>query len=128
MIKINYIVVGIGINVNVNRDEFPDEVRDIAASLSEMNGKPVSRIAFLAALLEEFDKLYINVNENGFGEVFKQWRKYNITLGKKICVIPAGTNESFNAVAEDIDDEGALIIRTEDGLEKVYAGDVSIRS
>ena len=128
MSKINYIVVGIGINVNVNRNEFPADLQDIATSLSEMNGQPVQRLAFFAALLEEFDKIYADVNRNGFDNVLNQWRKYNITTGKNIRVIPAGSSEEFNAVAEDIDSDGALIIRTEHGLDKVYAGDVSIRS
>ncbi|MBR1859169.1 MAG: bifunctional biotin--[Selenomonadaceae bacterium] len=56
-----------------------------------------------------------------------QWRKYNITLGKHIRVIPAGSNDEFAAIAEDIDADGALIVKTSTGLEKVYAGDVSIR-
>ena len=127
MSRINYIVIGIGINVNINRDEFPEDIRDIAASLSEMKGDSVSRIDFLKALLEEFDKLYIEANQNGFEEILNQWRKYNITLGKKIRVIPAGSDEEFPAIAEDIDSDGALIVKTKKGTEKVYAGDVSIR-
>ena len=127
MSRINYIVIGIGINVNINREEFPEDIRDIAASLAEVKGESVSRIDFLKALLEEFDKLYIEATQNGFDEILNQWRKYNITLGKKIRVIPAGSDEEFSAIAEDIDSEGALIVKTDRGLEKVYAGDVSIR-
>ena len=126
--KINYIIVGIGINVNINRDEFPEELRDIAASLSELKGDKISRIEFFKAMLEEFDKLYIESNEKGFKNILNQWRNHNITLGKNIRVIPAGSDDEFNAIAEDIDDEGALIVKTENGLEKVYAGDVSIRN
>lgn len=127
MSRINYIVIGIGINVNIDREEFPDDLQDIAASLSEMKGETVPRIDFLKALLEEFDKIYIEAVHNGFDEILNQWRKYNITLGKKIRVLPAGGDEEFAAVAEDIDSEGALIVKTEKGREKVYAGDVSIR-
>ena len=125
--KVNYIVIGIGINVNINREEFPVELQDIAASLSEMKGEKLSRIDFLKAFLEEFDKLYLEANENNFDEILVQWRKYNITLGKNIRVIPAGSEKEFSAVAEDIDSEGALIVKTEKGIEKIYAGDVSIR-
>ena len=59
--------------------------------------------------------------------MFNQWRKYNITIGKKIRVLPAGSLNEFMAVAKDIDKDGALIVQTQNGLEKVYAGDVSIR-
>ena len=125
--KINYIVVGIGINVNISRNEFPPELQDISSSLLEMKGEKISRVDFLRALLEEFDKLYIDANQNLFDKIFEQWRKYNVTLGKKVRVLPAGSSEEFSAEAVDIDSEGALIVQTENGLEKVYAGDVSIR-
>ena len=127
MSRINYIVVGIGINVNINREEFPPELQDIAASLSEMKGEELSRTDFFRVLLEEFDKLYIEANNGNFENILNDWRKYNITLGKKIRVLPAGSDDEFSAVAEDIDSDGTLIIRTDSGLEKVYAGDVSIR-
>ena len=128
MSKINYIVVGVGINVNMDRSEFPPDLYNIAASLSEMKGEKISRVDFFQALLEEFDKFYIKINNgSNFEEVMNQWRKYNITLGRKIRVIPAGSDEEFTAEAVDIDNEGALIVKTENGLEKVYAGDVSIR-
>ena len=127
MSRINYIILGIGINVNINREEFPLELQEIAASLSEMKGEKISRIDFFRVLLEEFDKLYIEANNSNFENILNDWRKYNITLGKQIRVLPAGSDEEFSAVAEDIDSDGTLIIRTDKGLEKVYAGDVSIR-
>ena len=127
--KINYIVIGIGINVNIEHEEFPDDLQDIAASLSEMKGEKISRIDFLRVLLEEFDKLYIEVNQKGFDGILNQWRKYNITIGRNIRVIPAGGGDEFTAIAKDIDSDGALMVKTKDGrLKKVYAGDVSIRN
>ncbi len=125
--KINYIVVGIGINVNIERDEFPEDLKNIAASLCEMKGEKISRADFLKIFIEEFEKLYVEANQNDFEKILNQWRKYNITLGKKIRVLSAGSSEEFSAIAEDIDNEGALIVKTENGLEKVFAGDVSIR-
>ena len=127
MSRINYIVVGIGINVNINREEFPKDLQSIAASLSEMKGEEISRTDFFRALLEEFDKLYLEVNSGQFENILDDWRKYNITLGKKIRVLPAGSSDEFSAEALDIDADGTLIIKTDNGTEKVYAGDVSIR-
>ena len=121
---VNYIVVGIGINVNVRREEFPADIREIATSLSEMAGENLNRAEFLRALLEEFDKLYIFSN---FEEIFKLWRQYNITLGKKVTVFSAESGEIFTGTAIDIDAEGALIVETGGERKIVYAGDVSIR-
>ncbi len=126
--RINYVVIGIGINVNISRDEFPEEIRPIAASLSEMNDAPLSRVQFFRAVLTEFDKLYSMVNESGFDEIFKLWKDYNITLGKNIRVISAGNGgKSFTGKAIDLNQDGALIVETAQGQQAVYAGDVSIR-
>lgn len=127
--KVTYIVTGIGINVNISREEFPEELRSVAASLSEMNGENLSRVKFFRAVLEELDKLYRTVNSSDFVKVFALWIKYNITLGKNIRVIPADNNgEIFSGKAIDLDTEGALIVETAQGLRTVYAGDVSIRN
>ena len=126
--KIDYIVVGIGINVNIKRDEFPEELRPIAASLCEISGEEISRVKFFRALLEEFDKLYCKVSETGFDKIIERWKKYNITLGKNVRVISAGDSEDFfTGKAVDLNDDGALVVETEKGLRTVYAGDVSIR-
>ena len=125
--KIYYIVVGIGINVNIAREDFPEEIRDIAASLSEINGEEVPRVKFFRAVLEEFDKIYREVNENGFGKILTLWRKYNVTLGKNIRVISVIDDNDFTGKAVDLNEDGALVVETPEGLRTVYAGDVSIR-
>lgn len=125
--KVNYIVVGIGINANIAPEDFPPEIKKIAASLAEINGGEISRVDFFRALLEECDKLYRVVNEEGFKKIFEQWRRFNVTLGHEVKVIAADTGEIFFGVAEDIDEDGALIVRTENGRQTLYAGDVSIR-
>ena len=127
--RVNYIVIGIGINANIRREEFPKNIRNIAASLYEMNGnEKISRINFFRAVLEECDELYREVISGGFEKIFELWRKYNITLGREVKVISAESGEIFFGKAIDIDEEGALIIEVDGGRKKVYAGDVSIRN
>ena len=127
--KITYIVIGVGINVNIRRDEFPAELQPIATSLLEMNGgEPIPRVKFFRAVLEEFDKIYREVTASGFDNVLNRWRKFNVTLGKVVRVIAAGEGgETFSGKAVDINADGALVVETADGLRTVYAGDVSIR-
>lgn len=126
--RITYVVVGVGINVNIARDEFPEELQAVAASLSEMSGEELSRVKIFRAVLEELDKLYREVNENGFGEILNRWRRYNVTLGKKVRVIAAVEGgENFDGMAVDLNGDGALVVETVDGKRTVYAGDVSIR-
>lgn len=126
--KITYMVIGVGINVNISCDDFPEDLRGIATSLCEMNGgEEISRVYLLRAVLEEFDKLYREVRASGFDEVLERWKKYNVTLGKEIRVISAGDGSSFTGKAIDLNHDGALVVETADGLQIVYAGDVSIR-
>lgn len=126
--KITYMVIGIGINVNIKRDEFPAELQPIAASLAEINGKEISRVQFFRAVLEEFDKLYRTLNASGFDPILELWRKYNVTLGRNIRVISLGEGgETFTGKAVDLNADGALVVETDNGRRAVYAGDVSIR-
>lgn len=126
--RITYVVVGVGINVNISHDEFPEEIRDVAASLYEINGEPLARVKIFRAVLEELDKLYQEVNVNGFDDILRRWRKYNSTLGKNIRVVSAiDSDKYFDGKAIDLNSDGALIVETAQGRQTVYAGDVSIR-
>ena len=126
--RVNYIVVGVGINVNFSREDFPADIEKIASSLSELAGEKILRRKFFATLLEEFDKLYLEVCAEGFKKIFDLWRKFNVTLDREVKIISAESGESFFGKAIDIDEDGALIVETEGKRQKVYAGDVSIRN
>ena len=126
MDRVNYVVIGIGINVNIAPEDFPAELRAIATSLMQMKGAPMPRVAFLQELLRALDDLYTSVQHEGFAPVLAAWREYAVTLGQEMRVIgPAG--EAFEGVAADIDAEGALLVDTAEGRRRVLAGDVSIR-
>lgn len=126
MDAINYIVMGIGINVNVDMEDFPVELRHIASSLKRETGHFVSRQKLLRKILEHMELLYTRVLSEGFSPIFESWRQLNCTLGFPVNVISIGSE--FAGMAVDIDEEGALLVRKEDGsLERVISGDVSVR-
>lgn len=125
---IKYVVIGTGINVNIAREEFPEEIRDTAASLMEMKGEPLARVPFLQSVLREMERLYLDVVQEGFGPVFEAWRRYSVTLGQEVQVIGVKNGEKYLGRAVDIDEDGALLVDTEGGLRRVLAGDVSIRA
>ncbi|MDI3533761.1 MAG: BirA family transcriptional regulator [Thermosediminibacterales bacterium] len=121
---INYIILGMGINVNT--ESFPDELKEIATSLKIETGKKVDRVKLLCRLLELFEQDYKEFLEAGFSNILNKWRKYSITLGKKVRVI--GLDTSLEGEAVDVTDDGALIIKKPDGnTVEVLSGDVSIR-
>ena len=123
---INYLVVGIGINVCVPREMVPEELRASAVSIEDVTGTHVDRVQLLAKVLDYMEYYYDEACKNGFAPVFDQWREYSATLGRMVKVISPDT--TYLGEALDIDDTGALLVKKENGeIEKVLAGDVSIR-
>ncbi|MCB6828592.1 MULTISPECIES: biotin--[acetyl-CoA-carboxylase] ligase [Megamonas] len=122
---INYIIIGMGINVNIDKEEMPEEIQNIATSLSQITGKKISRLKLLNKILYYLEHLYIICQEEGFAPILDEWRKYSITLNQHIRVI--GTNEVLEGIAVDIDDDGALLVNIDGQIKRVLAGDVSIR-
>lgn len=125
MDRINYVVIGIGINANIPLGSFPEDIQGKAGSMSGYLGQEIDRVAFLQRVLGYMEELYLDIQANGFSGMMEQWREYSITLGQEINVL--GVNETFAGVAKDIDADGALLVETENGLRRVLAGDVSIR-
>ena len=123
---INYIVVGIGINVSVPEKTLPTEFRSSAISLQQVAQEKILRTELLAKVLVNFEELYEVVEEKGFRPILDQWRQYASTLGQLVKVV--APEETYQGKAVDIDDDGLLIVAREDGRQtKVLAGDVSIR-
>lgn len=123
---INHIVIGIGINVNIDLQDFPSDLATTATSLAVVCGHPVSRIELLSVILAELEAVYTEVKKFGFGPVLDAWRAQSLTLGRNVNV--HGIDRNFSGEAVDIDDDGALLVKTPQGIERVMAGDVSIRS
>ena len=123
---INYIIIGMGVNVNIQKDEFPVELQQIATSLAILKGEKISRVKLLNEILFQIETLYNIAQTEGFVKILEEWKKYSVTLGKTVDVI--GINDTFVGVAMDIDADGALLVKTEAGLKRVLAGDVSIRA
>ena len=124
--KINYIVIGTGINTNVPKSIIPDELKELAISVADVAQEQIERVQILADYLKNIEDLYETVLRDGFGPVLDEWRKYSDTIGQAVKVI--APDKTYFGTAVDIDEEGLLVVRKGDGtMEKVIAGDVSIR-
>ncbi len=125
MESINYIIMGIGINVSTKKMDLPKELKKIATSFA-IEGIHVDRRDVLNAVLQALEEQYEKVCKEGFGSTLEEWRKLSVTLEKEVSV--QGPGEMYEGVAENIDDDGNLLVRRANGaLERVIAGDVSIR-
>jgi len=115
------LVLGIGINVHQRPDDFPAELRERAISLA-MAGHPLDRLALLARLTRELDRLEDTVER---GAALDEWRHRSTFLGKAVEV-RAGERAPLRGIAAAIDDDGALLVRTASGTERVVAGEVAL--
>ncbi len=122
--RVQWAVLGIGVNVNVRAEEFPAELRDIATSLAMERGELVPRALFAAAVLSSLEEWLDRHAEDGFPPVREAWRAMSITLGREVRV--RASDRDLEGVAEDVDEAGALLVRTPAGLERVLAGDVEL--
>ncbi len=117
-----FAIVGIGLNVNLDPTRYP-EIAGLATSIARETGGPVSREEALAALLNAFERRYDT--EDGEG-LRRAWRARLDTLGREVDVTFAGRTE--HGIAEDVDAEGALVLRRADGATVTLpAGEVTLR-
>ncbi|HIL25002.1 MAG TPA: biotin--[acetyl-CoA-carboxylase] ligase [Verrucomicrobia bacterium] len=119
------VVLGIGIDVNQTASEFPADIRNIATSLKLATGKSVSRADLAEAVLHELDREYARILAGDFAAVAEEWAGYCTTLGK-LATIDMGTRR-VRGRAEALDENGALLLRTEHGrIERIIGGEVTL--
>jgi len=124
--RIHFIILGMGINLNMDRDSCPLEVRARATSLKEETGQAISRKEFVCVLLKQLEQWYERFLEEGGGPVLKAWRDRARIKGKEVKVTSFGDVLSGRAI--DVDSDGALILRTRDGERKrIVAGDIEYK-
>lgn len=121
---IHYVVLGIGVNLNMRADQFPADLRYPATSLLLATGKAVDRVAFAQQLYHQLDGLYRLLNSSGFAPIRIAWEALFDMLGSRVNV-DCG-QQQFAGVVDGIAEDGALLLRLADGKQQqIYAGDVT---
>lgn len=123
--EIDYVVVGVGINVNTN--EFPKEIKDTATSLYMESGRVIDRENMIESVVSYFDKSYGQFLETMDLSFLKEaYNNMLVNVGKEVRVLEP--EYEYTAYAQGINSEGELVVRTVEGEEKrIYAGEVSVR-
>jgi BirA family biotin operon repressor/biotin-[acetyl-CoA-carboxylase] ligase len=118
---INYCIVGIGIDANVDTEIFPEEYRDSSTSLMKELGHEINRVEFVQKLLLEFETLYLKILKEDYSPILEEWRNMSATIGEWVKITTQ--RRTIYGEAIGVDSEGALILETGDGqLEKIVAG------
>ena len=125
--RIHFVILGIGINLNMDEKMFSKEIRNVATSLKIETGQVVSRKDFLQSLFLELERWYATFSEEGSAVILKVWRDWAHIKGKQVKVTSFGATLVGRAI--DVDSDGALLLETEDGTRKrVVAGDIEYKS
>jgi BirA family transcriptional regulator, biotin operon repressor / biotin---[acetyl-CoA-carboxylase] ligase len=122
--QVEHAIVGVGLNVNLDRAQLPRDLPGPASSLSSELGRPVDRLSLLQSLLQAVEVRYVALCA---GESPHQaWAEALTTLGQRV-VVEQG-EERLEGVAEDVEANGALLLRLADGRQRsILAGDVHVR-
>ena len=123
--EIDYVVVGVGINVNTSK--FPEELKDTATSLYLESGRTFDRKTVVQSIVSHFEQAYGDFLETqNLSFLRDEYNNMLVNVGKEVRVLEPG-NE-YTAYAQGINSEGELLVRTKEGEEKlIYAGEVSVR-
>ena len=117
--KINFVIVGIGININTKKELLPEG----ATSLAEEKGDRIQRLDFVKLLLVNIEKYYKIFSKGDITIIIEEYKRLSTVLDRRVQINYRNTFISGYAV--DVDNEGALILRMDSGFyERVLAGDV----
>lgn len=118
-------VIGIGLNLRLPADAVVPDQAGVADLAGALGGEPPSRPALLAAILGEFHRLFETYAAAGFPALRGAWEQRNAFADLPVAV--RGESATLYGTCIEVDDDGALLLRGEDGIQRVLAGDVSLR-
>ncbi|WP_407409410.1 biotin--[acetyl-CoA-carboxylase] ligase [Methanobrevibacter sp.] len=126
--KIENVIIGVGIDANIESSQLPDELQKITTTIKDELGRECDENLLIRIFLEEFEQINELFNHENYEKILKEWRKRSYSIGKKVEVRkPFDT--PFDAYVIGINEEGTLIVEKFDGtLEKVISGECIIKN
>ncbi|WP_458455963.1 biotin--[acetyl-CoA-carboxylase] ligase [Methanobrevibacter sp.] len=125
---IENVIIGVGIDANLDIEEFPEELKAGTTTLEKELGRKGSENLLIKMFLEEFEEVSELFDNEGFEEILKEWRKRSYSIGK-IVEVREPFNKTYDAYVLGISREGALVVEKIDGtLEKVISGECIIKN
>jgi BirA family transcriptional regulator, biotin operon repressor / biotin---[acetyl-CoA-carboxylase] ligase len=122
--RLQCVLLGIGLNLNLAHDQMPSELRDKATSVLIATGRRCDRIALAGALFKWLDTRYMETETQGFGVIRPLWEHFSALTGRSVTVVDTGARIAGRV--KGIDADGALLLETAAGTQRILTGDVSI--
>ncbi len=118
----SYVIIGIG--VNVNQSEFPEEIQSTATSLLLENGHTINRINILKTILEQLEYGYNRLQQHEDTIIISEWKKLCSMIGLPISLNQNGT--IITGIFADVADDGALLLQQHNGITRILSGEVMV--
>ena len=128
--KLEYVVVGIGINANISTAQMPSAVRHRSTSILDQTGRRVDRNLVIAEVLSRFEPVYLKFLESGIGALIPEIQGSMVYVGSSVVISnrAMGSDETYSGVLQGLDEHGRLLLRTCSGeIQAFAAGDLSLR-
>lgn len=120
------LVIGIGINLRMNKDDIPEELHNKVVWLEQAAGAPIDPNVLVAELCAQIEDVYFRAADGQVARILDEWRALSVTLGNEIVVTTGSTQ--FRGTAIDITTSGALIVETDRGKQEVTGGEITVRN
>lgn len=121
MESVDYVIVGIGINVY--QEKFPAEISAIATSMHQVSGETAPRAEIAAAVLDAFEENYQLLCAEGFAPIRAKWLEYNCCVGRRLTVTDE-RQAPQTGLCCGIDEQGYLLLETAAGVTRITGGDI----
>lgn len=120
--QIQYVVMGIGLNVNQSLQEMPPDIKQIATSFQIETNHLWDINVLIQDILRTFEKSYTTFMDNGFTPIKQKWESFGYQMGREIRI--KTIQESYDAIFSGIDEDGALLVTHEGKTKKLYSAEI----
>jgi BirA family transcriptional regulator, biotin operon repressor / biotin---[acetyl-CoA-carboxylase] ligase len=125
--KVNYAVVGVGINANIDSSAISSHLESTipVTSISDELGHNTNMLYLTKELLERLEHYYLKLESSGFRTIIQLWKKNSDIFGHEVTVVR--NNKIIQGIAADVNKDGSLLLRTDHGYIDVIADDIFVR-
>lgn len=123
--RVRFVILGIGVNLNSDAEDFPAELRDRAIGLCTAVGAPIDRTVFATRLLSRLEERYEQFLRDGFAAIRPLWEGLSCLSGRRVAIDTGGARQT--GVVIGLAADGSLRLRDQTGqVRSVVAGDVTV--
>jgi len=122
--RVHAVVLGFGINLKAPADGWPDDIDKPATDMANISATPISKTSLASAILTALDEWYDMYLQQGFAPIHRAWWQAHAASGAPVSVYNG--REYIQGIARALDDDGALILETSSGTQRIISGDLEL--